>query len=631
MEQFSVGLGEKLASFLIWAANPISQLLLFPLLGCLLISGLKPGNLPRIRFYAVFFSALTLLVSVLMLTGLPEGVRKAAPFLGQYIALETAAPPQFSLPADQYKWITIQYGEYQSLSVNWNVGVDGLSMPLIILSSALFLAATLWGLTRKEKAREFYALLLLLQVGIGGVFVSLDFILFYLFWELMLLPMYFLIAGFGKERVAAQKAAIKFFLFTMGGSVFFLISAIAMKVLSNVYSFSIIEICLAAIDPAKMGYLPLALRTMMFVGLLLAFAVKIPIFPLHTWLPDAHTEAPTEISVILAGIMLKTGAYAMLRMLYFAFPDVGYVIGPIIATCAVISIVYGAAITLAQTDFKRMVAYSSISHMGFIVLGISAMNVDATVGACFHMVGHGLIIATLFFLSGVLERRYGTRDLRQISGLLKLAPGYSPFLVLAAAAGMGFPFLIGFWGELMVLKGTFYNNPNWESVHVGPLDASSYLQILAVVACLGILTSAVYMLRMLVKVLGGEAPVLAQSNFDEKLPALAQPVMLPGTQPKSAEQALAWAGISGSPTAASYKLEADDAAAAQAAAELDAGHSLGGSAAAELTPWRGLRSNEALVLIPLALAIILFGLQPSGLFASASTMAANLMQYYMAF
>jgi NADH-quinone oxidoreductase subunit M len=202
--------------------------------------------------------------------------------------------------------------------------------------------------------------------------------------------------------------------------------------------------------------------------------------------------------------MLKTGSYAYLRILYPTFPDVAYTMGPVLAFCGVAAIVYGAAVTLVQTDIKRMVAYSSISHMGFIVLGISAMNQDATAGAVFHMVTHGIIIATLFFLCGVIERRFGTRDMRELGGMLQGAPAYAVTLGVAAFAGMGLPGLAGFWGELLVLKGTFFNNPNWLSVHVGGMDASRYLQIIAVLAVIGILTSAVYMINMLQRVLPGK-------------------------------------------------------------------------------------------------------------------------------
>jgi NADH-quinone oxidoreductase subunit M len=291
-------------------------------------------------------------------------------------------------------------------------------------------------------------------------------------------------------------------------------------------------------------------RLLMFLGLLIAFAVKAPMFPLHTWLPDAHSEAPTEMSVILAAVMLKTGTYAYLRILYPSFPDIGYSMGPIVATCGVIAIVYGAAITLVQTDFKRMVAYSSISHMGFIILGMAVMSRDAVAGAIFHMVGHGIIISLLFFMTGVIQRLYGTLDLRKLAGLLPGARPYALILGIGAFAGMGLPGLVGFVGELLILKGTFFNSPAWSAVRVGAIDGARFLQIAAVLSVLGILIGAVYMINMLQRVLPGEyngvtpAPVRLRLTEAIALVPLAVFAVLLGLYPAPVLNACAhWAQI----------------------------------------------------------------------------------------
>jgi NADH-quinone oxidoreductase subunit M len=577
MEDLQIAALQRAAAFSAWLSNPISLLLMLPLLGSLFISLTRPADLRRIRFLAVLFSLLTFAVSILMLTGLPEGLRGvelasgAKPF-AQFLPFSPSFGSgfQFNLPAESYRWLSIAFGETQSFAVLWNVGVDGISMPLIVLTTTILLLCTCWALPRRERLREYFALYFLLATGLLGLFVALDYVLFYLFWELMLIPMYFLIAGWGKDKEKAPRAAIKFFIYTLTGSVFYLIAFIAMQILSNVYSFSIVEVSERALR-GELSYVPFTVRTLMFLGLLLCFAVKIPMFPFHTWLPDAHTEAPTEMSVVLAAVMLKTGGYGLIRVVYTALPDVAYQVGPLIAACGVLAIVYGGLVTLMQTDLKRMIAYSSISHMGFVVLGISAMNLDALTGSVFHMIGHGVIIATLFFLAGAIEERYGTRDIRELAGLLRLAPAYGVVLSIASFGAMGFPFLIGFWGEFLVLKGTFYNNPNWEQVRVGALDGSTFLQWCAAFAVLGVLISGVYMINMLQRVLLGtyELPVLVPQR-DATQAAAVEPTPL---------------GV----------VDVESTPAPQVD---EAGH--------VLQPWRGFKLHHGLALVPLTAAMILF-------------------------
>ena len=502
MEQLGIAFGERMIAVGAFFGNPLVQLIFTPLLACLLIC-LTPVRRTRlIKIFALLGSGLALLISLALVTGAP-GALSRLPWFAQYLPFNPQAGLQFI--AD-FKWFNFQIGETQSFGVGFTLGADGLSLPLLILAAAIIFLAVIWAMPRTERVRDYFALLMLLASGILGVFTALDYVLFYLCWELMLIPMYFLIAGWGKNREKAGPAAIKFFIYTIFGSVFMLISFIVMQVMAGEYSFNILAITQSALVGGLANVLP-QFRLLMFIGLLIAFAVKVPMFPFHTWLPDAHTEAPPEISAILAAVMLKTGAYAFLRILYPSFPDAAYTMGPVIAACGLIAIVYGAAVTLVQTDLKRMVAYSSISHMGFIVLGISAQNPSATSGAVFHMVGHGVVIATLFLLTGVIERRYGTRDLRQLGGMWAGARGYAWVLALAAFAGMGLPGLVGFIGEFLILKGVFYNNPVWTTVQVGGIDGARFLQIAAAVAVIGILTAAVYMINLLQRVLPGENTV----------------------------------------------------------------------------------------------------------------------------
>jgi len=603
------------AAFVQWFSNPLTALVLWPLIGCLFISLTARTNLRQIRFFAVLFTSLPVFVCICMLTGLPAALMGNSLF-SQYQPFSPTSGFNFTLPADQYTWFAVKFGEAQSFTINWNVGVDGISMPLLVLTASIMLLAALWGLRRTERLREYFALFLLLEAGLLGIFVALDYVLFYLFWELMLIPMYFLIAGWGKRKEESARAAIKFFIYTVSGSVFYLIGFIALQIFSNHLTFSIPEISEKALR-GDLDFLPFSFRLLMFIGLMLAFAVKIPMFPFHTWLPDAHTEAPTEMSVVLAAVMLKTGAYGMIRIVYDALPDVAYQMGPIIAACGVIAIVYGAGVTLVQTDLKRMVAYSSISHMGFIVLGIASLNFDGLVGSVFHMVGHGVIIATLFFLSGVIEERYGTRDLRELSGMLRLAPAYGGVLAIAGFAAMGFPLMMGFWGEFLILKGAYFNNPNWQQVHVGAINGSTFLQWCAILSVIGILGSAVYMINMLTKVLTSDASL---------------PVLVP---------AMATAGTGLALSTVGTQLAASDIrglATTDAASSLPTDEAIdvvevsvpptdpGGRA---LKPWRGMQPLHAMVLIPLTAAMLLFFWWPGPIINSAQVPATGLYSVWL--
>jgi NADH-quinone oxidoreductase subunit M len=619
LEDLAITAAEKGAALLAWFSNPLTQLVLWPLLGCILVALTPKTNLRRIRFLAVLFSGLALLTAVLMLTGLPDAVRQN-PFFAQYQAFTTNAEGlQFQLPPEQYAWFAVRFGESQSFTINWNVGIDGLNMPLVLFATAMLFLCVLWSLRRTERLREYFALFLLLECGLLGIFVAMDYVLFYLFWELMLIPMYFLIAGFGKHAEPAQRAAIKFFVYTVAGSVFYLIAFIALQIFASRLDFSIMDVAMQSWR-GELDYIPITAKALIFTGLLLAFAVKIPMFPFHTWLPDAHTEAPTELSVVLAAVMLKTGAYGLIRIVYFSLADVAYQAGPLIAACGVIAIVYGAAITLVQTDLKRMIAYSSISHMGFIVLGIASMRSDGLLGAVFHMIGHGVIIAALFFIAGVIEERYGTRDLRELAGLMRSAPSYGMALAIAGFAAMGFPLMMGFWGELLVLKGAFFNSPVWEQVRVGGLDGSTFLQWCAALAVVGILTSAVYIINMLTRVLGDarSLPVLVPA-YEHVGTAVGVAPARPALDSEYTE--VLTESEEGRTDAAPTEetVETIDVESTPAP-PLDAqGH--------VLTPRRGMEPLHALVLIPLLGAMLLFFWWPAPIINCVQVPANNL--YYI--
>jgi NADH-quinone oxidoreductase subunit M len=359
----------------------------------------------------------------------------------------------------------MQYGEEASWISTFNVfyrlGVDGISAPLVFLTALLTTLSLFYSAyTIKVRVREYYFLFLLLEMGMFGVFLSLDFILFYVFWEIGLVPMFLLIGVWGGER--RMYAAIKFFLYTLVGSVAMLLAILA--VYFNTGTFNIIEA--ARLQPFADNW-PLAILA--FWGFFLGFAIKVPSFPFHTWLPDAHTEAPTAGSVILAGVLLKLGAYGLIRIALPLFPDVFHFYTfnvPVIPVLAVISMVYGALVCMAQWDLKRLIAYSSVSHMGLVLLGISAAAASlgmsgqgdnaaiALNGATMQMFTHGIITGGLFFIVGIIYERAHTRDLKAFGGLGSKVPYYYGITLVTAFASLGLPGLAGFWSEFFVFRGT---------------------------------------------------------------------------------------------------------------------------------------------------------------------------------
>ncbi len=410
-------------------------------------------------------------------------------------------------------WIT--FGEGQNASkIEYFVGIDGLSFPLVILTTLVSFLACLaswnfehWKVSRG--ARGYFALFLLLETGMLGVFCALDFFLFYIFWEVMLLPMYFLIGVWGGPR--KEYAAIKFFIYTLAGSVLMLVVLLAFYFYAppGLRTFDLIRMATdASIQGAfrEATFLGLKFAPVMFVLLYIGFAIKIPVFPFHTWLPDAHVEAPTPISMILAGILLKMGAYGLLRISYPILPEAGHWAAYGLALLGVINIIYGALCAMAQTDFKRLVAYSSISHMGYVLLGMAIMTPAGLQGAMFQVIAHGISSPMCFFLVGVIYDRAHHRDINRFGGLWLTMPVYGSLATVGFFASLGLPGLCGFIGEFWVLIATFASGWSWAKP-------------MAILAASGVILTAGYILWMIQRVyLGPQKPEYAgypEANWRE--------------------------------------------------------------------------------------------------------------------
>ena len=367
----------------------------------------------------------------------------------------------------------------EGLGTSFHLGVDGLSLPMLFLTALLTVVAVIASRSIKDRPRQYFTLLLMLEAGLCGVFVSLDLILFYLFWEVVLVPMYFLISIWGGEKRAY--AAVKFFLYTLAGSLAMLGGIIALYLATGATTFDMLEIAVLA------GNLTPAVQTGIFVAIALGLAVKVPIFPLHTWLPDAHVQAPTAVSVLLAGVLLKMGSYGFLRLGPAMLAKGFSAVAPVIAVLAVISIVYGAALALVQTDLKRLVAYSSVSHMGYVMLGIAAGTAASVTGATVQMFSHGLIAGLLFLLVGAVYERAHTREISAFGGIAKITPVLAGTLVFASFASLGLPGMSGFVGEFLVLAGSIQE-----------------FSALTVVAAVAVVLTVSYLLWMLRRVNFGQ-------------------------------------------------------------------------------------------------------------------------------
>jgi NADH-quinone oxidoreductase subunit M len=432
----------------------LSVVTFLPLVGAILLIFLpkERGNL--FRYVAVIFTLATFVVS-----------------LSLYFNFDGSTPePQF---VEQSAWLG--YG------INYHLGIDGISLWLILLTTFLFPIAVLSSWTYIQKRiKEYFIFMLLLETGIIGVFVSLNLFLFYVFWEAMLIPMYFLIGVWGGPR--RIYATLKFVLMTMFGSLLMLVSIFVMYSFyykaSGVYSFNIFDYYQLMLNPQVQGWL--------FLGFALAFAIKVPMFPFHTWLPDAHVEAPTAGSVILAAVLLKMGTYGFLRFALPLFPDALEKYLPVLAVLSLIGIIYGGLMALIQKDVKSLVAYSSVSHMGLIMLAVFSLNVEGIVGAIYQMLNHGLSTGALFLIVGILYERAHTRLIKDFGGVSSRMPVFAAFFLVCMLSSVGLPGLNGFVGEILCLFGIFKTS-----------------HLLAILAVSTVILAAAYLLWMYQRVMHG--------------------------------------------------------------------------------------------------------------------------------
>ncbi len=401
----------------------------------------------------------------------------------------------FDTHDDGYQFVS-KHPWIEQWGISWHLGVDGISLFLIVLTGVLFPLAILGIDPHNEDSAQdkpYFAWLLLLEAGVMGSFLSLDLFLFFVFFEIVLVPMYFLIGGWGYE--GRVHAATKFFLYTMIGSAFMLVSIIATVFIAKDngvghVTFDLVEIAEKAQFAASTG-------RWLFFGFAVAFAVKVPIFPLHTWLPDAHTQAPTAGSVVLAGVMLKLGTYGLLRFGVYLFPEAAHWSRAIWLTLAVVGIIYGAITATMQKDLKRLVAYSSVAHLGFIVLGTFALTSQAITGAVMQMVNHGVSTGALFLMVGMIYERRHTREIAELNGIQKVAPIFAAGFMVVMLSSIGVPGLNGFVGEYLILIGSFLTARWW-----------------VVVAATGVILAALYLLWAYQRVFHGE-PDEANRTFPE--------------------------------------------------------------------------------------------------------------------
>jgi NADH-quinone oxidoreductase subunit M len=442
----------------------LTMITFLPLVGIPILLLLRREESEAMKWVAFGVSALTFIVSLGLLVSFIPGV----------------AGPQF---VERLVWVP-QWG------IHYFLGVDGISLWLVLLTTLLSPIAILssWNAIH-DRLKEYLVFMLLLETGMIGVFVSLDLFLFYVFWEFTLVPMYFLIGIWGGPR--RVYAAVKFFLYTMAGSILMLLAIISLWLAAQAQSgqgtFDLLELINVA------NALPLHIQMWLFIAFAAAFAIKVPLWPLHSWLPDAHVEAPTAGSVILAGVLLKMGTYGFVRFNLPLFPAASVQAAPTVAILAIIGIIYGALVSFAQTDVKKLVAYSSVSHLGFVMLGIFSLTPQGIQGGILQMINHGLSTGALFLIVGMIYERKHTRDLGAFGGLMKLMPVYGALSLVVVLSSMGLPGLNGFVGEFTILLGAFASRA---------LVPQGW--IYTAFAATGIILAAVYMLWMFQRVYLGE-------------------------------------------------------------------------------------------------------------------------------
>lgn len=454
-------------------SNILSVMTFLPILGVLLLLFIPKESKGTLRGVAMLTTIATFVVSLPILTG-----------------FQTIADYQF---VENVPWIAA--GPF---AMRYNIGIDGISLWLVILTTFIMPIAVLSTYTAvEEKVKEYMICLLLLETGMLGAFISLDLFLFYIFWEVMLIPMYFMIGIWGgKNRIYA---AVKFFIYTMVGSLLMLVALIYLYFLgtkAGITDFSLLHFYDLNVDPAT--------QTWLFLAFAFAFAIKVPMFPLHTWLPDAHTEAPTAGSVILAAILLKMGTYGYVRFAIPLFPEATHQFTPLIATLSVIGIIYAALVAMVQEDVKKLVAYSSVAHLGFVMLGVFALNEQGVTGGMLQMLNHGVSTGALFLIVGFIYERRHTRLISDFGGISKQMPIFAVIFMIVTLSSVGLPGTNGFVGEFLILVGAFESSLRWY----------------AIIASSGVIFAAVYMLWMFQRVMFGELDnpknqVLEDLNFRE--------------------------------------------------------------------------------------------------------------------
>ncbi len=388
----------------------------------------------------------------------------------------------------------------EPLGSNFALGVDGISLLLIVLTTFLVLLALIaskYSITKRHKF--YYSMIFLLQTAILGVFAAKDLFLFIIFWEIELIPMYFLISVWGSGR--KEYSAMKFILYTFAGSIFMLAAILAI-VYYNYLQTGIFTFDLTTYTYMKAFAYPTLLGILAFLGFFIAFAVKLPVVPFHTWLPDAHVDAPTPVSMLLAGILLKMGGYGLIRMNLQIMPEIMQILAPLVIILGVINILYAAIVATAQQDLKKLVAYSSVSHMGIVLLGLGAMNVAGVSGAVFQMVAHGVISAGLFMIVGVIYLRTHTRQIPELGGLGQNSPKIMYFAMIIALGSLGLPLLIGFAAETLAFYGAFTSNV-FSGFSLFDVYIPVSIQILTAIAIIGVIFTAVYILWMFQRVFWG--------------------------------------------------------------------------------------------------------------------------------
>jgi NADH-quinone oxidoreductase subunit M len=447
--------------------NYLTTILFLPAVGSIVIALISTKNDVLIKRLAAIFTAIPLILSIYLFVAFDRSSAAAGVI-------------QFQ---EKYLWIA-------PLNAYYHLGVDGLSMPLVLLTTFLGFLAVLISWKVHDRPREFFAWLLLLETSIIGVFVSLDLLLFFIMWEIEVIPMYFLITIWGSGR--REYSAIKYVIYTLFGSAFMLAGILSLYF--TTHSLSMLDIANQGLGMVQSVMPAAAIFWLLFIG----FAIKLPMFPFHTWLPDAHTDAPTAVSVMLAGVLIKMGGYGMIRLCVSMFPASAQQYAQPLIILALIGILYGAAVTLMQNDIKRMIAYSSISHMGYVLLGIFALGQVSLTGAALQMFSHGIVTGLLFAMAGLVIHNVEVRDLRKLGGLAKQVPVIAAVFSIAGLASLGLPTTSGFAAEFLIFLGS-YNS-----------TAVPNAQIYTIIAIIGVVLTAGYILWMLQRTFFG--PVKEEFN-----------------------------------------------------------------------------------------------------------------------